>query len=235
MASWLLPSVSSHVCRGLIGFMIATCIRQKLHRDLSSSSTTRIMHKYERLKARKLVHQPMRDYLTEIQTTCDSLASCGYPISQMQQISIIINIVKGQFDNIIVVIHATRNPYDVALVSSVLLDAEYRQVDLLFDNFIYANVVVVNRSSTGSDTQSNNTFMTSNYLPSQSQSNNYSMSNTHPSDGLLHTPPVNQQYQQQSSGFNAGICRGRSCGYGNNKFYCQLCDKFGHLVHRCYH
>lgn len=127
LASCLLTSISTQVSRGLSGCMTATSIWHKFHRDFSSSSITRIIHLYDLLKPCKLVYQSMCDYLTEIQTTCDSLANYGHPIKEMQQISIILNGVKGQFDNIIVVIHVSRNPYDIALVSSVLSDVESRQ------------------------------------------------------------------------------------------------------------
>lgn len=69
----------------------------------------------------------MSEYLKDIKTTCDSLASCGYPIEEMRQISIILNGVKGQFDNVVIVIHARCNPYDIAYVTSVLLDVEAQQ------------------------------------------------------------------------------------------------------------
>lgn len=40
---------------------------------------------------------------------------------------------NGQFDHVVVVIHASRNPYDITFVCSVFLDDEIRQRDLLFD------------------------------------------------------------------------------------------------------
>lgn len=90
----------------------------------------------------------MFDSLTEIQTTYDSLASRGHPIEEMQHTSIILNGIKGQFDNVIVVIHARRKPYEIAPFNSVLLYTEYRQFDFLFDTAISTNVVV-NSSSNG--------------------------------------------------------------------------------------
>lgn len=85
----------------------------------------------------------MREYLAEIQLICDSLAGCAHPIVEMQQISIILNGVKGQYDSIISVIHASRNPYHLAYISLVLLDVEARQKVIMFDNSIsVANIVV---------------------------------------------------------------------------------------------
>lgn len=60
----------------------------------------------------------------------------------MEHIYIILNGVKDQFDNIIVVMHASQNPYDITSVSYVLLDAEDRQCDILFDASLSANVAV---------------------------------------------------------------------------------------------
>lgn len=127
--------------------MTAVSIWQKIHRDFSLSTTTWIMDMYDILKVIKLVQQSTREYLTEIQITCDSLASCEHPIKEIQQISIILNEVKGQFNNVIVVIHTSRNPYDIVSVSFVLLDIEARQSDLLFDNSVSANVYANTSSS----------------------------------------------------------------------------------------
>lgn len=125
---------------------------------------------YGRLKACKLVHQSMQDYLTEIQTTCDSLANSGHPISEMQQISIVLNGVKGQSDNIIDVIHTNRNPNDITSVSFVLLDARARQGDMIFDSSISAKVVVdqtpmSDNCQDNASSMSQNVFKQVHYVP----------------------------------------------------------------------
>lgn len=56
----------------------------------------------------------MRDYLIEIQLVSDSLSGCGHPIEEMHQISIILDGVKGNYGNVVSIIHASRNPYDLA-------------------------------------------------------------------------------------------------------------------------
>lgn len=45
---------------------------------------------------------------------------------------------------------------------------------------------------------------------------------------LLPTSPGHPQF------LNANLGRGCGHGFGNNKPQCQLCGKFGHLVHRCF-
>lgn len=66
----------------------------------------------------------MRDYLTEIQHTCNSRASCGHPIEEMEHILIILKGVKGQYNAVVYFIHSDINLYDLAFVGSMLLDVE---------------------------------------------------------------------------------------------------------------
>lgn len=51
------------------------------------------------------------------------------------------------------------------------------------------------------------------------------------SNGLLHTPPAQVQFQNADSG--RAPCRDRS--YGNTEPRCHLCEKFGYLVNKCFH
>lgn len=127
--------------------MTAAYIWNKPHQNLSSSYTTCIMSLYDRLKVRKLLNLSMRDYLIEIQLTCDSLASCGHPIEDMQQISIILNGVKWQYDSVVSVIHASKNPHDIASITSIILDVESKQRDMLFDTSLSATNAVVKTSA----------------------------------------------------------------------------------------
>lgn len=80
-------------------------------------------------------------------------------------ISIILNGVKGQYDNVVSVIHASRNPYDIASVSSVLLVVEASMRDQLFDPTMYVNVVVVPQNNAYVETN----LSTSSQTPSPSQ------------------------------------------------------------------
>lgn len=57
--------------------------------------------------------------------------------------------VKGRYDSIFAVIHASCNSYDLASISSILLDAEAQQRDMLFDNLVtVANIMVKNAEQT---------------------------------------------------------------------------------------
>lgn len=100
------------------------------------------MSLYGRLNTHKLVAQSLREYLIDIQYTCDSLAICGHPINERQQIPIILDGVTSQFDNVVSVIHASRNPYDLASITFILLDDETRVRDQLFDPLISLQAMV---------------------------------------------------------------------------------------------
>lgn len=64
----------------------------------------------------------------------------------MQQLSILLNGVKGQLDNIVVVTHTSRKPYDIVSVCFVFLDVESKQRDFLFDVSLINNLVVIGTS-----------------------------------------------------------------------------------------
>lgn len=75
----------------------------------------------------------MHDYLAEVQSTYDSLAGYGHRNEEIQHTSIILNGMKGLYDNFFYVIHLRHNPYDIASISSMLLDVEVRLHDQLFN------------------------------------------------------------------------------------------------------
>lgn len=52
------------------------------------------------------------------------------------------NGVKGQYNNIVVVIQASCNPYDLTSVNSLSLDVETRLRDQLFDHVLSANDMI---------------------------------------------------------------------------------------------
>lgn len=61
----------------------------------------------------------------------------------MQRISIILNGITCHYDSVVSIIHTSRNPYDLASISFVLLGAEARHRDLQFDSSLStANVVI---------------------------------------------------------------------------------------------
>lgn len=87
-----------------------------------------------------LIWNKLHQVFSSSSPTC---ISCGHSIEEIQHILIILNGVKGQYDTVVLVIHSSRNPYDLASVSFVLLDLEARMREQIFDPNIYVSVIVV--------------------------------------------------------------------------------------------
>lgn len=65
------------------------------------------MSLFNHVKVWKFIHQAVRDYLDDMQSACDNVASCDRSIDKLWLISITSNGVKGQYDNILVVIYVS--------------------------------------------------------------------------------------------------------------------------------
>lgn len=185
----------------------------------------------------------MCDYLDSIQPGCDSLASCGRHVDDVMQISTIIVGLPMEYEHVVTVISVCRPPPELQTVCCILLDAEARQQNMLFSllsvnlayqpispsldhalqasaptGLIYYQTALTASSSTSC--QPLGPFPTS--TPSVVVSSSYNFG-PHPQYNSSGRPPYNPS-------FGRGRCR------SNNAFrpQCQLCDKFGHIVHRCY-
>lgn len=73
------------------------------------------MYLYGHIKGHKLCDQSMRDYLMEIYSTCDSLASCGHPVDKLQQVYTIFGGLASapEYGNVVAFIHANLNNYNL--------------------------------------------------------------------------------------------------------------------------
>lgn len=120
----------------------------------------------------------------------------------------ILNGLKGQYDNVVVVIHVSRNLYDLASISSLLLDAEVRQRDSLFDTSLSAANVVV-KSTTEKAINLSIDFR-------QYKTLDFGQYNTldygHPQP-----PVVQHSHEHQANNFTNARGRGKRRGFGNNK------------------
>lgn len=73
----------------------------------------------------------MHEYLGRIQLLWDSLKSSDHSIYDTILISTILDGLTAEYEHIVVVLTASRQPYYVAGVASILLDAKARQQDNL--------------------------------------------------------------------------------------------------------
>ncbi|KAL4364118.1 hypothetical protein GQ457_04G031130 [Hibiscus cannabinus] len=167
----------------------------------------------------------MRDYLTKLKSVCDSLASCGEIISEQEHVTAILNSLPLEYDSVITVITANPTPSDLRTVRTILLNAESRQVSLIDQYPVSANVVVQQQQQ---QTSSTHVFTASH---AQSVQPAYTNPQQISEDRLVTLE--NTGYNTSDS--NSGVYRGRGRGrFSSSRPQCQLCGKPGHLVERCY-
>ncbi|KAL4301756.1 hypothetical protein GQ457_10G016470 [Hibiscus cannabinus] len=127
LASWLLSTISPHLLSQFVGAETASEIWSTVTKYFASRSTTTIMSLHYKLKSLKKGDLSMRTYISQIKEVCDSLAACGNPISEVEKIATILNGLPMEYKPFVAVITASREPFNLDGVVSVLIDAEVQQ------------------------------------------------------------------------------------------------------------
>ncbi|GMI71298.1 hypothetical protein HRI_000799100 [Hibiscus trionum] len=131
LASWLLSTVSTSILPHLVGSETTASIWNTLVLRYSKLSTTRVMHLHCRLRTLKKGSLSISEFSGQIKEICDLLAICGSPISEIEQVATILNGLPSDFESVIAVITASKEPYSFDGAVSLLTDAESRLVDPL--------------------------------------------------------------------------------------------------------
>ncbi|KAL4363679.1 hypothetical protein GQ457_04G018030 [Hibiscus cannabinus] len=129
LASWLLSTVSPHILPQLMGSETTAGIWKTITDKYSKLSTTKVMNFHCRLRSMKKGTQSVTKYAMVIKQTCDLLASCGNPISEIEHIATILNGLPIEFEPSIAAITASKESYSVDNIVSILVDAETRMED----------------------------------------------------------------------------------------------------------
>ncbi|KAL4388539.1 hypothetical protein GQ457_09G023790 [Hibiscus cannabinus] len=212
LATWLLSTVSQSVLPHLIGLNTASGIWHTLHRLYSSKTTSRLMSYRRLLHSQKKGDLSMQEYLMKIKSLCDNLANSGEKISEHEHIIAILNGLPSEYDSVITVITANPTSSDLAFVSTILLDADVRQSNLLASAHFTSHLPVQNDVAGSSSVAQNVAFEPTSHTTVQ-------------------TSGYTQNDQSSYSNNNRGMGRGRS----SNRPQCQLCGRLGHHVDRCYY
>ncbi|KAH1047274.1 hypothetical protein J1N35_038058 [Gossypium stocksii] len=97
--------------------------------DLYGSRTTSRLMFYKRaLHSQHKGDLSMKEFLMKIKGYCTSLASCGEVISDHEHITAILNGLPLDYEYVISIITASQMPYTAQGVTTMLLDAETRQL-----------------------------------------------------------------------------------------------------------
>ncbi|KAF8399498.1 hypothetical protein HHK36_015364 [Tetracentron sinense] len=160
----------------------------------------------------------MMDYIMKLKSFSDSLAAIGEPVSEQDQIMNLLGGLGADYNAVVTSISARDDKISIDTVHSMLLSFENRldqQNSHDEGSTIVANIAQ-NKSTGGRAYYKNN----QGYQRSLGQSSNQAN---------------NQNYFGRSRGRGGrGGQAGRNNGI-NNRPQCQLCGKFGHTVHSCYH
>lgn len=163
LASWLLSSISQAVLPHLIGMDTSAKIWNAIVTLYGSKTTSKLMFYRRSLHSQRKGDVSMKDFLMNVKSCCDNLASCGEVISDHEHVTVILNGLPSEYESIISIITASQVPYTVQEVTSMLLDAETRQQVVNCEIFSSANMV-----SHQSSEASNNTGSIPAYRPSSS-------------------------------------------------------------------
>ena len=160
----------------------------------------------------------MMEYTMKLKSFSDSLAAIGEPVSEQDQIMNLLGGLGADYNAVVTSINVRDDKISIDTVHSMLLSFENRleQQNSHDENSLIAANIAQNKSNGGRTYYKNN----QGYQRSQGQSSN---SASH------------QNFYSR----NRGRCiRGGQAGRNNNnnnRPQCQLCGKFGHTVHSCYH
>ncbi|KAL4284002.1 hypothetical protein GQ457_16G015150 [Hibiscus cannabinus] len=204
LASWLLSTVSSNILPQLVGSNTTAGIWKTITAKYSSLSTTKVMNLHCILRSMKKGTQFVTEYAMAIKQTCELLASCGSPISDVEHIATILNGLPIEFEPSIVAITASKESYSVDNIVSILVDAETRMEDssrfpvgINFTN--YNGKVVVSKGMEETPLHSsNNADMSDNEQNGQSDSPGEQPANS--GEQVSHTPAAEQSGQSINPG-----------------------------------
>ncbi|KAL4355415.1 hypothetical protein GQ457_06G009610 [Hibiscus cannabinus] len=129
LASWLLSTVSADILPQLVGSESTRDVWSAVTKTFSTLSTTKIMNLHCRLRSLKKGSQSMQDYTMNIKETCDLLAACRSPVSELEHVATILNGLPIEYEPSVAAITASKDTYSVDNVVSILIDAESRLED----------------------------------------------------------------------------------------------------------
>ncbi|KAL4278030.1 hypothetical protein GQ457_03G023670 [Hibiscus cannabinus] len=126
LASWLLSTVSPDILPQLVGADTSASIWHVILSLYSKLSTTKLMHLHCKLRSMKKGVLTMREYTMKIKEVCDLLALSGRKVDEVEHIATILNGLPSEYAPFVAVITASKEPFSLEGVVSVLVDAESR-------------------------------------------------------------------------------------------------------------
>ncbi|KAH1096519.1 hypothetical protein J1N35_013440 [Gossypium stocksii] len=200
---WLLSTVTGdvlvHLTTAKTSFDIWSIIERKFGAK-SSISLSNMRHTLYSIKKARLT---VKEHLARVKTLSDCLITVGSMVIEQKQVSIILAGLPLEYESVRVVASATSVSFD--LLTEMLLDCEARQLALLVDVSLQANLASYQKQD------------------SSERSKHTSYSN--------HSKPG---HRGQARGWSRGRNRGGGRNWTRTKPQGQLSGKVGHIVQTCY-
>ncbi|KAL4302386.1 hypothetical protein GQ457_10G022830 [Hibiscus cannabinus] len=158
LASWLLSTVSSDILPQLVGADTSADIWNVITGLYSKLSTTKLMHLHCKLRSMKKGAMSMREYTMKIKEVCDLLALSGRKVAEVEHIATILNGLPPEFAPFVAVITASKEPFSLDGVVSVLVDAESRLLPDVIETPIGINLTQAQTDNSSGQTGYNRPY-----------------------------------------------------------------------------
>ena len=207
LLSWLLSSMSENLLTRMIGCNESHKIWSKLEQYFTVTTKAQVKQLRGDLAAIKKGSKSMNDYLLQIKTTIDLLASIGEEIKEDNHVDAIFEGLGPDYDSFVTSMETRKELYNVAEMESLLLSQERR--------------IAKHHSQLDS---------TTNQMANLTSTGNSAHNSHNP------RPNTTQQNFSGSTRGRGRNGRGRGRGWNSsNRPQCQLCGKLGHLAPQCWH
>ena len=159
----------------------------------------------------------MMEYTMKLKSFSDSLAAIGEPVSEQDQIMNLLGGLGADYNVVVTSINVRDDKISIDTVHSMLLSFENRleQQNSHDENSLISANIAQSKSNGGRTYYKNS----QGYQRSQGQSSNSAS---------------DQNFYSRNRGRSSRGGQARR-NNNNNRPQCQLCGKFGHTVHSCYH
>ncbi|KAG8488310.1 hypothetical protein CXB51_016328 [Gossypium anomalum] len=139
LASWFLSTVKDDVLVHLTAAKTSFDIWTAISRRFGAKSNIKLSSMRHNLYSIKKSSLSIKDYLAKVKSLSDGLTTAGSPVTEQEQVSVILAGLPIEFDSIRILASAT--PMSLDLVTKMLLDCEARQLTLLTDVPLQVNLV----------------------------------------------------------------------------------------------
>ncbi|KAL5548887.1 hypothetical protein UlMin_004118 [Ulmus minor] len=198
--------------------LILSWIYSSLTTEIMAQIIVRIMQLRLQLQTTRKNSMSMMEYTMKLKSFSDSLAAIGEPVSEQDQIMNLLGGLGADYNAVVTSINVRDDKISIDMVHCMLLSFKnhLEQQNYHDENSLIAGNIAQNKSNGGRTYYKN--------------SQGYQRSQGHSSNSANHQNFYSRNRGRSSRGGQAGRNNNN-----NNRPQCQLCCKFGHTVHSCYH